>query len=436
MSQSPRFTYVSEIPQEEITYITDDAEYVAGNPYHIDIIEADSSWDYTEGSEEIVVGILDLACMLSHEDLVGKVHLNSEEIEGDGLDNDGNGYVDDCYGYAPEHLSGDSIYIIPNPNSQTHGTIVTGVIEAETNNSIGIASVGNKVKFIPVDIDTGGSSLGFSGDGFDYLYSRVDEIDVINCSFGANYVGFEHLLPAHQAVIDEFYAEGVIIVGSAGNNDDTDVFYPGNLNHAIAVAATTETDEKHGASCYHKYDIDISAPGAPFKSLNTNGGYTNFSHTSAAAPAVSSVCALMRSIYPEITVDQMHTCMYDNADPVYGTYADSLGAGRVNALQSVLCAGELKFIAASAENITVDEPTTYAYPNPCTGSFSVILNYYAYDEINIQVLDMKGAEVAFKSELNKANGTVEIELVDTIVGNYFVKVKQGSIINVHQVIVE
>ncbi len=435
MKKNSSFDFVSRIPQEELTDSPNDPFYVSGDQYHIDLTNVDLAWDLTTGDPNTVVGILDLACEISHPELANKIMINYGEIQSDGIDNDGNGYVDDYYGYSPEHLSGDSIYILPNPLSQTHGTKVTGVIAAITNNDEGIASVGNNISFIPVDVGTdGGSSLGFTGDGFDYLYTRVSELDVINCSFGASYVGFEHLIPAYQAMIDNFTDEGVMIVGSAGNNDDTFVFYPGNLDNAAAVAATKEDDSKHGASCYHIDDIDISAPGATFKSLNTGGGYTGFSHTSAAAPVVSSVFALMRSINPEITVEDMQACMYSTADPTTGAYSDSLGAGRVNALECVLCAEELIAIYASTleMNNTVE---LKIYPNPSNEIFNIEISGINDSSLtHFEIYDLQGRLININTVLQPDNSVqITIDQANPN-GQYILKLKTTDIVVIRRII--
>jgi len=417
------FEFVTLVPLNEITYTPNDPEYLSGDQYHIDLIEADSAWDYTEGSDTIVVAVVDVACDISHPELANKIHYNSNEIPNDGIDNDNNGFIDDYHGFSLEHSTGDSTLILPIPmSSQTHGTKVSGVIAAHTNNNLGIASVGNKIKILPIDVGQDGSSgsIPYTLDGVNYAYARVDEIDVVNCSWGGDWSAYPSYIAMFQNIVNNFVNAGVVLVGSAGNNDDTAVYYPGNLDNAIAVASSTENDEKFGSSNYHHIDIDIAAPGASFKSLRPDSSYTGFSATSAAAPIVSSVCGLMRSINPDITAIEMMDCIYNTADSVYGTYVDSLGAGRINALQCVLC-------AESLIDTTVVDDTSSAFindvqllniivqPNPNNGIFNVSADQHTLNSIDqVLLFDYVGRSVPIRTI--KEGEAIRVETQNAIAG--------------------
>lgn len=219
-------------------------------------IDAPEAWDITQGSSSVVVAVIDTGVAYNHPDLAANIWSNSGETNcSDGIDNDGNGYIDDCRGWN----------FLDNSNDPTdynsHGTHVAGTIAAIGNNGNGITGVMWNAQIMPLRF------LGVSGSGDTanavsaIMYAADNGARIINASWGGG--GYS------QALYDAInYARGknVLFVAAAGNsgtNNDTTPFYPAsyNLDNIISVAATTQTDVLASFSNFGATSVDLAAPG-------------------------------------------------------------------------------------------------------------------------------------------------------------------------------
>lgn len=227
-------------------------------------IKADLAWDVTTGSNRVIIAIIDSGISFEHPDLKENIWSNSKELCNDGIDNDNNGYIDDCYGW--DYIDNDGF----PEDFDGHGTMVAGVIGATSNNSIGIAGVMWNVKIMPLRI------LGINGGG-DIAnairainYAVENGAKVINTSWG-NY-------DYSQALYDSInYAssKGVLFVAAAGNdgsNNDTEPFYPAsyNLDNIISVTAIDNNDNLESYFNYGKDTVHLAAPGVSIQSTFPN----------------------------------------------------------------------------------------------------------------------------------------------------------------------
>jgi subtilisin family serine protease len=207
------------------------------SPYHPHI-DAEAAWDITTGSDDIVVAVVDTGVDYTHEDLAANIFRNEPECDGDGVDDDANGFVDDCHGF--DAVSNDSDPM----DEHFHGTHVAGTIGAVGNNGIGVAGVAWHVKIMPCRI------LNESGEGttanavacFDYLALMKDR--------GVNLLASNHSWSgpiysrALQDAIAAHRARGMLVVAAAGNlghDNDAQPGFPCNdeLSNTICVASTT-----------------------------------------------------------------------------------------------------------------------------------------------------------------------------------------------------
>ncbi|MCL2064421.1 MAG: S8 family peptidase [Candidatus Cloacimonetes bacterium] len=331
--------------------------------WYLEKIQAIDAWEITTGSPDVVIGIVDTGVKWNHEDLAANMWINEAELPGitidwengtisggdcpgtethiDGVicsgDNDGNGYCDDVIGwdfFTEDYGQGN------NPNLgitvEVHGTGGAGIIAAVGNNHKGIVGIAYNSKMVatkhvrPNNIPV---ESRYFYDGVIYLADLG--IRIINCSFLQDNEEIGNLIVSYAK------QQGSLIIASAGNLNADIPRYPAAAIDAIGVAATDMDDAKLSNSSYGAW-VDISAPsGALLTTWHTQDQidtYEYYGGTSAAAPVVSGVAALLLSKNPSLTVDELKYYLLAGADLIDNLnpdYEGKLGAGRVNALNSL-----------------------------------------------------------------------------------------------------
>lgn len=274
--------------------------------WSLPIMMVPQAWEATQGRSSIIVAVVDSGVDLNHPEFAGR--LASGFRAEDSIRQEGTTVAQDNNG---------------------HGTHVAGIIAAEINNGTGIAGIAGDVKIMPVKVmdATGSGYVSDIADGI--CWAAEHGADVINLSLGGE--SSQTLTEA----IEYAHDLGAIIVASAGNDGDEDVLYPAASPHVIGVGATDSNDEIFVYSNWGD-GIDISAPGVNiYSTLWENGasGYGYKSGTSMAAPHISGVAALVLSLYPELTNDQVEEVIELAADDLGENNWDSyFGYGRINAL--------------------------------------------------------------------------------------------------------
>lgn len=261
-------------------------------------------------------------------DLSENIWRNPGEVEGDEIDNDGNGYVDDIYGWS--YLwEGDSSNQVKD--NLGHGTHVAGTIGAAGNNGIGTAGVSWNVKMMAL------RALGTDGSGFvsDIVrcieYVQRMEVPIVNCSFGSPSFS--------QAEHDAIQSADALFVAAAGNdgmNLDETPAYPASydLPNIITVAATDKEDSLASFSNYGS-SADLAAPGENIFSTTPAGTYSVSSGTSMAAPHVAGAAALVLSANPGMTAQQLKARLTASVDPVAALEGNVASGGRLNLLRAL-----------------------------------------------------------------------------------------------------
>ena len=329
----PEIEYAEAILKEELFHTPNDpsAQIGTGNQGYLDVIKAYSAWDITKGSEDIVIAIIDTGADLGHVDLVNKFYQNLGEAPvANGIDEDGNGYIDDIWGYDFADDDNNA-----QADGSQHGTHVSGIAGANTNNGIGIAGVGYQTKISALK---GFSTVGNLSTGVweAVIYAADNGYDILNLSWG----GHGYSSQFYQDIIDYCVLEkDAVVIAAAGNtNADLD-FYPASYDHVLSVAATTLTDTKWSNSTYSDF-VDISAPGQSIYSTQNGDTYNTDSGTSHAAPQVAGVAALVKSVFPNYNALQIMEQVRVTADNIYGVtgneeFTFKLGKGRLNAYRAV-----------------------------------------------------------------------------------------------------
>ncbi len=323
--------------------------------WYLKRIQADYAWSLInkmpQNTKPILIGIVDTGIDYLHPDIAPALYVNpGEDIDGDGqvtssdyngLDDDGNGFVDDLLGWdfseASDSSKGDNDIRPPAAGSHeilSHGTHVAGIAGAVPENDFGISGIARNYRIIGTkqsrDDDYSHGYLYNAYDGV--LYAAKMGADVINCSWGGG--GFSQEAQDLIDLVTQKY--GAIVVAAAGNdnnNNDNKHFYPSDYDHVITVAALDASDHKASFSNYG-HVIDISAPGQSiFSTIHYyKGGYASWAGTSMASPVVAGSIALLKAFFPNITQDSLISRLLQGADPLNNAL---LGSGRVNIFNAI-----------------------------------------------------------------------------------------------------
>lgn len=314
----------------------------------LDIVQANEAHDITRGDPSIVIAIVDLGMDMDHPDMEDNQWINPGEDlnrngridnnENNDRDDDDNGKTDDFYGW--DFVDNDN-----NPEDTTpaqfgggHGTHTAGIASAVTNNETGVASVGYSCSIMVVRVgDRQGIAYAYPG----IIYAARTGAQVISCSFGG-----EQPSAQGRDAVNYAYEQGAVVLAAGGNENENLRIYPACFDHVVAVAATDSRDRKWDqgnlGSNFGDW-IDISAPGQDILSCILRGRYGNKTGTSMACPFAASVVALILSINPDLSVEETLEILYegaDNIDEENPDYEGELGAGRINALNSVRLVGD------------------------------------------------------------------------------------------------
>jgi Subtilase family/PASTA domain len=330
LENEPQIRYVEEDRVYQLAVTPNDPEFGQMWGLHAapddDDIDAPEAWDLTTGASSVVVAVIDTGIADTHPDLSQNVWTNGAEMT-NGLDDDGNGLVDDVRGW--DFFDDDN-----DPDDvDEHGTHVAGTIGARGNNGVGVVGVNWQVKLMAL---RAGDQLGLP------LSAIVDSIDYA-CSKGARVVNGSFGGPGHsQAMLDAINAcPGTLFVFAAGNggsdqigdNNDSFPIYPCNYTSAniVCVAATTRGDVLAGFSNYGATSVDLAAPGVAILSTKPGGFYQFADGTSMASPHVAGVAALRLALSPAATVGQLRNALLSSVDAKPALSGKVASGGRLNA---------------------------------------------------------------------------------------------------------
>lgn len=301
-------------------------------------INAPEAWDQATGNGSVVVAVIDTGVDYTHPDLAANVWTNPGEIPGNGLDDDGNGYVDDVYGY-------DFYNFDANPmDDHGHGTHVAGTIAAVGNNGVGVAGVTWNARIMAVKFLGGGGGGSTSGAISAVLYAANMGAKVLNNSWGGG--GFSQALLDAIRTADQAGALFVAAAGNNGTNNDTAPHYPSNYDapNVVSVAATDHNDLRAGFSNFGAQSVDLGAPGASiFSTVPPTGsaccsnpsGYMYLSGTSMATPHVAGAAALLMSRFPGSNHYQARDRLLSMAQPIPALAGITVTGGRLNVLAAM-----------------------------------------------------------------------------------------------------
>lgn len=324
----------------EIQGYTPNDPLVANQEDALTLIRAFDAWEVEKGNPDIVIGISDNGIQQSHEDLKDNIKLNTSDPI-NGLDDDGNGYIDDYNGF---NLDGWREGELPwnTTSSDNHGTFVAGIAGADFDNNKGVAGIGGMSSIFPIRIgsaDSKPTKVIYSYESI--IYAGVRKFSVLNCSWGRskNYSSLE------KSVIDYAIANDVAIITSSGNTaggqERTTKFYPAGYKGVLGVGAVTGFDGEIGSSTLGTH-ARIMAPATGNYTTDIDRGqgnpYSNLTAaTSYSSPVVAGAVAIARSKYPNLdaiqSIEFVRQCVDDISDDLF--FYKDITPGRLNMFKIV-----------------------------------------------------------------------------------------------------
>ena len=382
-------------------------------------IDAPEAWDITTGGvtvlgDTLIVAIVDAGCYIAHNDL--NMWKNYEEIPGNGVDDDENGYIDDYDGWNAYNHTG----IIPTSG---HGTHVSGIAAAIGNNYLGVSGVNWNVKVMPIAGSSGTESIVVEAYGYVLeMRARYNETNgehgafviATNASFGVNY-GNPANYPLWCAMYDSLGVYGVLSTGATmninANVDETgDMPTACDSDYLITVTNTTKNDEKYSSAAYGLTTIDLGAPGVGIYSTGNNNGFYYSSGTSMSTPHVTGAIALLFSAANEDFLMQyqqqpaeiallMKQFILDGVDIIPDLENITVSGGRLNIFNSLLL---LQNSSMHEEGISPIKLNCQNYPNPFNPSTTIYFNLTTEftESTELIIYNIKGQKIRQYSIFN------------------------------------
>ena len=299
------------------------------------------AWDVvksSDGTPKVVIAIVDDGTEWRHEDLRANVWTNEDEIPGNGIDDDNNGFIDDVHGV--NFANGDDTDNDPTPfPGNAHGTSVAGSASAVTDNNVGIAGAAWNAEMM--HINTACPDPGLICEGYEgILYAAMNGADIINASWGGLVRDDQRVRHLDQT-LDLATDMGALVVSSAGNeNSSSDLFryYPARSPRVLSVGATEKaTRRRAGFSNYGRL-VNVFAPGVDILTTGVENSYVLVDGTSFSSPLTAGVAALVKTRFPAMDPDALREHVRltsESIDLDNSGLAGQLGRGLVNALAAV-----------------------------------------------------------------------------------------------------
>ncbi len=291
-------------------------------------IKADRAWSLALGSPDVTVAVLDSGVDLTHPDLAGLWRVNAGEIPNNGVDDDGNGYVDDTCGW--DFVDNDQ-----DPSDELgHGTHITGLVAAHANNGIGLAGIASGIKVLPLRVLDGNNQGTWADIAAAMVYAGNLGAQIINLSLGGN--SFSHTV---QAAVAYAQQHNVLVIAAAGNSATSQAFYPAAYSGVLGVAATQAENQIWPGSSYGQF-VDLSAPGqniySSYWTRAGGSGYQYLSGTSMSAAEVSGAAALIYSVNPRLSAASVSQILIETATDLGAAGWDShFGYGQLDVYAAV-----------------------------------------------------------------------------------------------------
>jgi len=335
------FTYVEPLYLYETMY--DPADPDTSGQYYLDLVRARDAWDLSKGDSSVVIGIIDTGTSFSHPDLVNKHFVDPNEPI-DGIDNDGDGYIDNNQGWD---MGGD-FWLSPGDNDPNwggsgagvdHGVIVSGPAGAENDNNVNIASLGFHCRIMQVKASIDSSPLIYRGYQ-SIVYAADHGAHILNLAWGGGAFSRFGAEAIQYAIVNK----GCLVVASGGNTPGDFGIFPASYPGVFSVMGSEQNDLFWNSSptfgTTYNYMADLCAPSRDILTIRLNNGNFYATGTSLGAPIVCGIAGLVKSHFPNYTNIQVGERVRVTSDPsIYslnpGIYTEKMGRGRVDAFEAL-----------------------------------------------------------------------------------------------------
>lgn len=383
-------------------------------------INAVNAWGLTKGNRRIKIAVIDTGVDYAHEDLKENMWVNTMEQNGQpGIDDDGNGYVDDIHGFDFANDDGDPM------DGNGHGTHCAGTIAASHDNQLGIAGVMAEAEIVGIKFltDQGSGSTANAIKAIDY--ATAIGVDIMSNSWGGG--GFSQAL---KESIVRAQKAGIVFTAAAGNsasNNNSTPHYPSNyqVDNVISVAAHNYNDGMASFSCYGSETVHVAAPGRNILSTTPNNSYDVYSGTSMATPHVSGVVGLYLAYHGTTDPAQVRDKLMSSSVYASAYGRKTIGGGRVDAynfLKEIVTTRPEKPNPNAWQATSVDRfETAHPYPDnykvsktfrvPGAKFLRVVIDKHDI-EINYDSLVIKDSNGDIVQTIDGAGNDVKSEYVD------------------------
>jgi subtilisin family serine protease len=297
--------------------------------WSLDKVGASEAWKIANNASNIIVGVIDSGVDYNHEDLVNNIWRNQAEIPNDGIDNDGNGFVDDVVGW--DFVHGDNLPWDDNG----HGTHTAGTLGATGGNGVGISGVSQRASILPLKF-LSAAGEGTTEDAIRAIqYAVASGARVLSNSWG----GETYSRALEDAIVSAGRSD-VLFVAAAGNDssdNDSLPLYPAAypLSNVLAVAATDRNDHLADFSNYGFTTVHLAAPGDFIWSTTPRNKYSVMSGTSMACPLVAGASVLLRAFRPELNALEIKDILLSSSDKLPELLNKVNSSGRLNVWQAL-----------------------------------------------------------------------------------------------------
>ncbi|MBC6431202.1 S8 family serine peptidase [Nostoc sp. HG1] len=363
-----------------------DVADLGGNNWGADLVKAPEVWAQGYTGKGVVVAVVDTGVDYNHEDLKNNIWTNTKEIAGNSIDDDGNGYIDDNYGWNFSDKNNNTL------DNNGHGTHVSGTIAGE-NNNYGVTGIAYDAKIMPVKVLNESGSGSYSSISKGIRYAVDNGANVINLSLGG--ASSNRTL---ESAIDYASSKGVIVVMAAGNNGDSSPDYPARYAYKSGIAVGAVDKNNNMPDFSNRSGTDeisyVTAPGVKVYSSVPNNQYATYSGTSMAAPHVAGVVALMLSANPNLTDAQVRQIVAETAE---------------NSTQSTNFSSNISSsVPSRAMSTTVTERSrsaSYAYGDTAVNSLQSTIS--SFSNFKISNVSSLAKQVISSNNLLPINATTE-----------------------------
>jgi len=350
------------------SFTPDDPQF--GSQHYLTQVNAPQGWDIIDTTRYVIIGIIDSGIDYLHPDLTDRIYINPGEdkpplgvltdADYDGIDDDGNSYIDDLIGYdfvdSPE-LPYGSDYLVPDNDPMDtfgHGTAVAGIAAAQVNNGTGIAGIAGIDSIFVMPLRAG-SEIGLTDLAVcqAVIYAVDMGVSILNMSFGSDVSS-----PLLEDILQFAAGNDVLMVAASGNNGNNVPNYPAAYDMTLSVGAVDQNDNVAQFSSYGQ-SLDIVAPGVDILTTGLNGSYITGDGTSNSAPMVAAAAALLKGMNPGYSAEDLKGILLTSVHEIGETGWDELsGHGRLD-IERALSTPEALFaqITSPASGMGVNSDT-------------------------------------------------------------------------------